>query len=836
MAKQKLLLVDADPRSVRVLEVSLKKAGYSVTTATDGLDALAKIESLAPDLVLSDTRLPKLDGYTLVRKLKERPESAGIPVVFLTSQKSIEDKIRGLELGVEDYLTKPIFVRELIARVNLLLARRTQENIAASKSPMSGRTRFTGSTQDMAVVDLLQTFEVSRKSGVVHLRAGAQSAHIYFRDGKVVDAELGRLRGEEAIYRSLIWNEAEFEVEFKAIANEEIIDGSTQALLMEGMRRVDEWGRLCEQLPPLSTLFEIDHKQLLERLNEIPDELNGILRLFDGKRTLADVVDDSPFEDLSTLSTITKLYFEGLLVPRSGVEESAAMSPPPEDEVGEGRAAEHESVFHPSGSSGEMAVVPASEPATIHPPSAGPAPAAEGNGATPPDGKEHSQASVPTTAAPSRADTLQGPAAAASPPSSVDRVAVVESPPRAAPPDTAAAAPAMNGTREKVAPAYSEKVTAESLGTPSAAAVDRPLPVPANGGSYKAAAVSQPADETRAAAAKRPTRPEVPASEQGGLESRAMGLPAAGRTTKVALGAVAALAVILLVVGGLRGLPTQHPLENESPRITPSATPKAEVVEAPTPSLAASVSAESRSRCAAAVRGCRARAHRSRVAAHRGSGFASTSRSDSCASRRGFAFGDHPLGGHPSKCRTSCPGPSWGSTHCGHTAAVGDPLARRSGEPGSRGRRDGTRSGARSASHRRGTGRRECVADARRRVQCFGKRQRRARRISQLHRARAHAECQRVPHDGPIEGAALSADRSRIAPEDRRTATLKATEWRRDRNEPSVGTSLRAPGAFTKPVERFPPRRIDRVGESVRHRSRRPRRRGASCPVASAPP
>ena len=134
MAKQKLLLVDADPRSVRVLEVSLKKAGYSVTTATDGMDALAKIESLTPDLVLSDTRLPKLDGYMLVRKLKERAEWSQIPIVFLTSQKSIEDKIRGLELGVEDYLTKPIFVRELIARVNLLLARRTQENIATSRS------------------------------------------------------------------------------------------------------------------------------------------------------------------------------------------------------------------------------------------------------------------------------------------------------------------------------------------------------------------------------------------------------------------------------------------------------------------------------------------------------------------------------------------------------------------------------------------------------------------------------------------------------------------------------------------------------------------------------
>jgi DNA-binding response OmpR family regulator len=368
VAKQKLLLVDADPRSVRVLEVSLKKAGYSVTTATDGLDALAKIESLTPDLVLSDTRLPKLDGYTLVRTLKERTEWSAIPVVFLTSQKSIEDKIRGLELGVEDYLTKPIFVRELIARVNLLLAKRTQENIAASKPTTSGRTRFSGSTQDMAIVDLLQTFEVSRKSGVVHLRGTAQQdARIYFRDGKVVDAELGRLRGEEAIYRALIWNEALFEVEFKPIQSEDVIGGSTQAILMEGMRRVDEWGRLCEQLPPLSTVFEIDHEQLLERLNEIPDELNGILRLFDSARALSDVVDDSPFEDLSTLSTITKLYFEGLLVPRPAVA-LADEAPAPRAEPVVTVAHDRESPGPNLPSSGEMAIVPASDSSTVRPP------------------------------------------------------------------------------------------------------------------------------------------------------------------------------------------------------------------------------------------------------------------------------------------------------------------------------------------------------------------------------------------------------------------------------------------------------------------------------------
>jgi len=234
-------------------------------------------------------------------------------VVFLTSQKSIEDKIRGLELGVEDYLTKPIFVRELIARVNLLLARRTQEKMATSM-PTSRRTRLSGSLEDMGVVDLLQTFEVSRKSGIARISDGRRETRIFFRDGKVVDAELGRLRGEEAVYRALIWIAGNFEVEFCPVANEDIIPTSTQGLLMEGMRRVDEWGRLLEQLPSLRTIFEVDHEQLVERLNEIPDELNGILRLFDGKRTLIDVVDESPFEDLSTLSTITKLFFEGLLV------------------------------------------------------------------------------------------------------------------------------------------------------------------------------------------------------------------------------------------------------------------------------------------------------------------------------------------------------------------------------------------------------------------------------------------------------------------------------------------------------------------------------------------
>ena len=496
MAKKQLLLVDADPRSVRVLEVSLRKAGYSVTTATDGQDALNKVEFSAPDLILTDTRLPRLDGYELVRQIKERPEHAAIPVVFLTSQRSIEDKIRGLELGVEDYLTKPIFVRELIARVNLLLARRTHDNIATT-IPVSRRTRLSGSLEDMGVVDLLQTFEVSRKSGVARMSDGRREARIYFRDGKVVDAELSRLRGEEAVYRALIWNTGTFAVEFCPVSNEDIIPTTTQGLLMEGMRRVDEWGRLLEQLPPLSTLFEIDHDALVERLNEIPDELNGILRLFDGKRTLLDVVDESPFEDLSTLATITKLFFEGLLViaPTQAEEDVVPSVEQPETALG-GPRSEDEMVV---GSSEPRLPIAESVPPMSRSSWRPPAPIIEPL-ALPGEVPTRSPSISP----------LRGEAPLATPVPARQRVALSST-------EDAPAAESSAPRRRRVAPAPSGRGGAEAEPLPAAAraASVEASPAPARGGASEPAAArialnEAPAPSVQSAPEPSPTSAPAP--------------------------------------------------------------------------------------------------------------------------------------------------------------------------------------------------------------------------------------------------------------------------------------------------------------------------------------
>jgi CheY-like chemotaxis protein len=325
LAKQHLLLVDGDPKSLRVMEVSLKKAGFSVTTAVNGRDALEKCEISPPDLILSDTKMPEMDGFELCRRLKTDDRYRGTPFIFLTSQKSVEFKVKGLELGVEDYLTKPIYIKEIVTRVKILLQKKEKERLEKKDLKAS----FAGSLADMGVVDLVQTLEMGKKSGALHVKnRNGVEAVAYFRDGRILDCELGKLAGETAFYRLLNWQDGEFAIEFKPIEREERIPVSTQGLLMEGMRRIDEWGRIVEQLPALDRVFELEYGLLAERLAEIPDDVNALIRLFDGRRTLEQVIEEADYDDLAAAGVISKLFFEGIIRETAGAPAEEPATPP----------------------------------------------------------------------------------------------------------------------------------------------------------------------------------------------------------------------------------------------------------------------------------------------------------------------------------------------------------------------------------------------------------------------------------------------------------------------------------------------------------------------------
>jgi two-component system phosphate regulon response regulator PhoB len=121
--KQKILVVDDEPEAVELVEFNLKQAGYDVATAADGAEALKKTRALLPSLVVLDLMLPEMDGLEVCKMLRRDPATSAVPIIMLTAKAAEIDRVLGLELGADDYLTKPFSPRELVLRVKKLLAR-----------------------------------------------------------------------------------------------------------------------------------------------------------------------------------------------------------------------------------------------------------------------------------------------------------------------------------------------------------------------------------------------------------------------------------------------------------------------------------------------------------------------------------------------------------------------------------------------------------------------------------------------------------------------------------------------------------------------------------------
>jgi DNA-binding response OmpR family regulator len=117
----KVLVIEDDAHIWKLIEYKLKKEKHDLTWASDGLKAMEILETFRPDLILSDVMVPYMDGLQILKKIKADDELKDIPVIMLTSKAQEKDVTRGLELGAQDYMTKPFSPTELILRVNMAL-------------------------------------------------------------------------------------------------------------------------------------------------------------------------------------------------------------------------------------------------------------------------------------------------------------------------------------------------------------------------------------------------------------------------------------------------------------------------------------------------------------------------------------------------------------------------------------------------------------------------------------------------------------------------------------------------------------------------------------------
>lgn len=164
---RKVLIIDDEKPIVEILGFNLKKEGYQTVEAFDGEQGLALALTEQPDLILLDIMLPKMDGFTVCRKIREH--QASTPILMLTAKEEEVDKVLGLELGADDYITKPFSVRELMARVKANLRRNVEIPAVISDNSGAGAS----SNANVLVYDRLHLdftrYEVKKDGNIIEL-------------------------------------------------------------------------------------------------------------------------------------------------------------------------------------------------------------------------------------------------------------------------------------------------------------------------------------------------------------------------------------------------------------------------------------------------------------------------------------------------------------------------------------------------------------------------------------------------------------------------------------------------------------------------------------------
>jgi CheY-like chemotaxis protein len=201
-----------------------------------------------PDVILCDYKMPGLDGRRLFEKLRGREQTRHIPFLFMASRADIEERLRPLMDGVEDFIAKPFLLRDLVRSTKKVLDRIHLEKLQKSASRPGV---IQGRLEEMSMTDLMQSLEMGQKSCRLVVRHDGEQGELYFASGQCRDAQIGAIQGDDAVYRVVLWTAGEFEIDFNAAnkSSRTTTTRGTTGLLMEAMRIMDEQSRDAVETP-----------------------------------------------------------------------------------------------------------------------------------------------------------------------------------------------------------------------------------------------------------------------------------------------------------------------------------------------------------------------------------------------------------------------------------------------------------------------------------------------------------------------------------------------------------------------------------------------------------
>jgi CheY-like chemotaxis protein len=234
-----VVLVDDNPVILDVLRRGIEPLSQ-IEAFTDSNAALAACLKNPPDLIISDYRMPEMDGAQLMQQLKAMAETKPVPIIILASKPDIDEHLKPFAEMAEELVAKPFYVKDLARRAKKILDRRTLDKMqtqAAKEGVIGGRL------SEMNLIDLFQSLELGQKTCALTLSRDSEHCSMFFQDGQLNHAESGTTVGDDAVYAVAGWQDGTFEIDFNARTDKKTTTKSTQGLLMEALRLVDEANR-----------------------------------------------------------------------------------------------------------------------------------------------------------------------------------------------------------------------------------------------------------------------------------------------------------------------------------------------------------------------------------------------------------------------------------------------------------------------------------------------------------------------------------------------------------------------------------------------------------------
>lgn len=231
------VIVDPDPEETTVLELRMIEQGFEVQQARSIEQALKILQAGECEMVVSEVELGGGggDGFSLLAEARKHDWGKKLPWIFVTSRTASADARRAFELGAQDFMTKPVAADLLVAKLKQIMER---------EAVQGGTNRgVSGSLGEMGLPDMVQVLWHGRKTGSLKIRSQSDRGEIHFVSGQIYNAMWGNLRGEEAFYAMLRLTEGTFALDPNAKAEAQVIQANPEALLLEGMRRLDEDAR-----------------------------------------------------------------------------------------------------------------------------------------------------------------------------------------------------------------------------------------------------------------------------------------------------------------------------------------------------------------------------------------------------------------------------------------------------------------------------------------------------------------------------------------------------------------------------------------------------------------